>query len=89
MDQVVERFYGFIEKFDYVDTKAFQSAIRKKYPKFCSLFEEAAKRHDLDPILLAAHSYQESHWNPKAKSPTGTYDEYLRAQLLSEKSQVA
>ena len=71
MDQIMERFYGFIEKFDYVDTKVFQNAIHKKYPKFRSMFEEAAKRHDLDPILLAAHGYQESYWNPRAKSPTG------------------
>lgn len=71
MNEVMERFYGFIEKFDYVDTKAFQTAIRKQYPKFRPIFEEAAKRYDLDPFLLAAHGYQESHWNPRAKSPTG------------------
>lgn len=71
MDQVMERFYGFIEKFDYVDTKAFQRAVRQKYPKLQPIFEAAAKRHGLDPVLLAAHGYQESHWNPRAKSPTG------------------
>ncbi len=27
--------------------------------------------NDLDWTLLAALSYQESHWNPRAKSPTG------------------
>jgi len=71
MGQVIERYYDFIEKFDYVDTKAFQKAVRKKYPRFRPAFEEAAKRHDLDPILLSAHGYQESRWNPRAKSPTG------------------
>ncbi len=71
MNQVIERYYKFIEKFDYVDTKAFQKAVRKKYPGFRPTFEDAAKRHDLDPILLSAHSYQESRWNPEAKSPTG------------------
>ena len=71
MDQVIERYYEFIAKFDYVDTKAFQRAVHKKYPRFRSAFEEAAKRHDLDPLLLSAQGYQESHWNPRAKSPTG------------------
>lgn len=71
MDQVIERYYEFIAKFDYVDTKAFQKAIRKKYPGFRPTFEEAADRYGLDPILLSAHGYQESHWNPRAKSPTG------------------
>ncbi len=71
LEAVMERFYGFITAFDYVDTKALQKAIRKKYPKYQPMFEEAAGRYDLDPVLLAAHSYQESHWNPRAKSPTG------------------
>lgn len=71
MDQVIERYYEFIAKFDYVDTKAFQTAVRKKYPRFRPTFEEAANRYDLDPILLSAHGYQESRWNPRAKSPTG------------------
>ena len=32
---------------------------------------QAAEENGIRPGLLAAQSYQESHWNPKAKSPTG------------------
>jgi len=71
LDQVKERYYGFVKKFDYVDTRAFHQAIDKRYPKYRHIFEAAAERYGLDANLLAAHSYQESHWKPKAKSPTG------------------
>ncbi len=71
MNQVREKYYGFIRKFDFVDTVAFHKAIEKKYPKYQYQFDKAAQQHNLDKFLLAAHSYQESHWKPKAKSPTG------------------
>ncbi len=71
MDQIRERYYGFIKTFDYVDTIAFHNAIQGRYPKYRQIFANAALKNDLDENLLAAHSYQESHWKPKAKSPTG------------------
>lgn len=71
LNQVMERYYGFIKKFNFVDTVAFHDAIQERYPKYQHMFEGAAQKHGLDKFLLAAHSYQESHWKPKAKSPTG------------------
>ena len=44
---------------------------QQRLPKFESLFRQVAKQHEIDWKLLAAISYQESHWYPKAKSPTG------------------
>jgi len=35
------------------------------------MFKAAAKKYHIDWRLLAAIGYQESHWNPKAISPTG------------------
>jgi membrane-bound lytic murein transglycosylase F len=40
-------------------------------PKYRPTFEAAASRHNLDWKLVAALSYQESHWNPNARSHTG------------------
>lgn len=71
LDQIKERYYGFVKKFDYVDIRAFHQAIDKRYPKYRHMFEAAAEKYSIDANLLAAHSYQESHWKPKAKSPTG------------------
>ncbi len=71
LDHLQEKYYGFVEVFDYVDVKRFLRRIDKRYPKYRAMFETAAKEQDISPTLLAAVSYQESHWNPRAKSPTG------------------
>lgn len=64
-----ERYFGHIEGFDYVDTRAFIRATKSRLPKYQSLFERYAG--PLDWRKLAAVSYQESHWKPEAVSPTG------------------
>jgi membrane-bound lytic murein transglycosylase F len=65
------RYYGHVEIFDYVDVARFRRRIDSLLPRFRRLFEEAAEAHDLDWTLLAAQAYQESHWDPGARSPTG------------------
>lgn len=69
--QKKEKYYGYIDTFDYVDIVKFKRRINQRLPKYKKLFIEASKQNDLSPTLLAAQSYQESHWDPKAKSPTG------------------
>lgn len=68
---LLDRYYGHVKKFDYVGTKHFLDASADKLGQYVGLFKEAGLSHNLDWRLLAALSYQESHWNPKAKSPTG------------------
>jgi len=68
--QLDEKYYGHVEKFDYVGARTFHSATNGKLDQYKEWFVESAAQ-DLDWRLLAAMSYQESHWNPKAKSPTG------------------
>ncbi|UYA61457.1 Membrane-bound lytic murein transglycosylase F [Pectobacterium sp. F1-1] len=64
-----EKYLGHVGEFDYVDTTTFLSAIDDTLPDLRPLFEKYAT--DIDWKLLAAISYQESHWNPLATSPTG------------------
>ncbi len=64
-----ERYFGHVQGFDYVDTRAFIRAAKNTLPRYQPLFERYAG--DLDWRKLAAVSYQESHWNPSARSPTG------------------
>lgn len=66
-----EAHYGFFEVFDYVDTRVLIRRIDQRFPRFREQFAAAARQYDLPPALLAAQGYQESHWNPKARSPTG------------------
>lgn len=64
-----DKYYGHVEKFNYVDTRMFIKAIENKLPKYQQVFEEHGQ--EIDWRLLAAISYQESHWNPHARSYTG------------------
>lgn len=64
-----DKYYGHIEQFNYVETRTFIKAVANTLPKYQPLFEKHAQ--DIDWRLLAAISYQESHWNPKARSYTG------------------
>ncbi len=67
--QLEEKYFGHVESFDYVDTRAFIRALDEKLPQWEPLFKQYSKQFDWR--LIAALSYQESHWNPRAKSPTG------------------
>lgn len=69
--QILERYYGHVELFDYVDLSKFYQRIKTRLPKYLPWFEKYATENNLDWTLLAAQAYQESHWNATAKSPTG------------------
>lgn len=71
LNRMIERAYGHTEDFDYVGTKIFMRHIETRLPKYLTMFEEAAIKHDVDWRLIAAMGYQESHWDPDAISPTG------------------
>lgn len=64
-----EKYFGHVQQFDYVDTRTYLSRIETLLPRYQPLFERHAG--ELDWRLLAAMSYQESHWDPKAESYTG------------------
>lgn len=69
--RTLERYYGFRPEFDYVGTRRFLRHVDSRLPNYRRWFEQAAVNSGLDWKLLAAVGYQESHWNPKAVSPTG------------------
>lgn len=71
LESLQERYYGFFEVFDYVDTRKFITRIKQRFPKYEKLFKQAAKKYDLPYLLLSAQAYQESHWRANARSPTG------------------
>lgn len=71
LDRLIEKYYGHIRRFDYVDTRALYRKIITQLPAYQPLFKQASAKFDIDWRLLAAISYQESHWDPKAISHTG------------------
>ncbi|MDX9740212.1 MAG: membrane-bound lytic murein transglycosylase MltF [Gammaproteobacteria bacterium] len=71
LERLRERYYGHVNEFDYVGVRRFLRHVEQRLPKYSELFRRAAIDHQHDWRLLAAVGYQESHWNPKAVSPTG------------------
>lgn len=71
LQQLVHRHYSHVEAFNYSDISTFTSRIETHLPRYIELFKKEAARFDMDWRLLASIGYQESLWNPKARSPTG------------------
>ena len=71
LGELIDYFYGPVRKFDYMDQRRFVELFHSRLPQYEHLFRQAAESHRFDWRLLAAMSYQESHWNERARSPTG------------------
>ncbi len=57
--------------FSVADSKRLGELVVERLPEYEPLFRQTAEKYSLDWHLLAAVAYQESHWNPRARSPTG------------------
>jgi len=68
---LVNHYYSHLEDFDYVDIARYRRRIGSRLPKYQTYFQGAAGHYGIDWQLVAAQSYQESHWNPRARSFTG------------------
>ncbi|MBB5210863.1 membrane-bound lytic murein transglycosylase MltF [Microbulbifer hydrolyticus] len=66
-----ELHFGHVSKMNVGGAQTFAQLTRDRLPKWRDELQSAAQKYELDWELLAALSYQESHWNPRAKSPTG------------------
>ncbi len=71
LKRILDKYYVYVSDFDYVGTRRYMHHIERRLPEFRAWFEKAGKKTGIDWRLLAAIGYQESHWNPKAVSPTG------------------
>jgi len=71
MARLKDHYYSFIQFFDYYNTKMFYKRVKTRLPRYKKYFKEYGKKYHIPCSILAAQSYQESHWNPKAKSFTG------------------
>ena len=67
----IERHYGHNEGITQIHSQTFLEAVNNRLPKYRNMIEEVAREYGIDWRLLAAVAYQESYWNPKARSPTG------------------
>lgn len=71
IESTMDTFYGHLGEINYSGALLFTHRLKSRLPQWEERLKIAADTENLDWQLLAALSYQESHWNPKAKSPTG------------------
>lgn len=82
--EIMDRYFGHTDRFDYVGSRTLLKHIEARLPRYRAWFEQAAAEFGLDWRLLAALSYQESHWNPEAVSPTGVRGIMMLTQDTAE-----
>ncbi|KAA1194400.1 membrane-bound lytic murein transglycosylase MltF [Pseudohalioglobus sediminis] len=54
-----------------IGSHTFTLNMQRVLPRYEDLIRKVAAEYQMDWHLLAAIAYQESHWNPRAQSPTG------------------
>lgn len=84
LKQLKERFYGHLDRLNYVGARTFVYHVRHRLPNYELAFQKAAEHYDMDWRLLAAIGYQESHWRPNAVSPTGVRGMMMLTQNTAE-----
>jgi membrane-bound lytic murein transglycosylase F len=62
---------GDARRFEYEESRKFEELATSRLPHYRGWFEQAAAATGLDWRLLAAIAYQESQWDPGARSPSG------------------
>jgi membrane-bound lytic murein transglycosylase F len=69
--RIHDRYFGHVKRIDAAGIAQFLDDTKLKLPNWRRHFQSAQDLTGIDWRLLAALSYQESHWNPLATSPTG------------------
>jgi len=67
---LVDRYHGHTKRLKPVDVVTFLTKSQTLLPRYIRLFKNAQEITDIDWRLLAALSYQESHWDNYSTSPT-------------------
>jgi membrane-bound lytic murein transglycosylase F len=71
LTQLVQSTSGDNRRFEYEESREFQTHVAERLPRYRSWFEQAASQVGIDWRLLAAIGYQESKWDPRAASDEG------------------
>jgi membrane-bound lytic murein transglycosylase F len=71
LPQLVQDASGDTRRFEYEESREFQTHVAERLPRYRAWFERAAAQAGIDWRLLAAIGYQESKWDPHATSFDG------------------
>lgn len=71
LERIIDTQYHRGASLSYANKLTFIDHRDKRLPQYEQYFKDAAKHYGFDWKLIAAISYQESHWDKHATSPTG------------------
>lgn len=72
LHQLREKYFGFLpHHMDYFQLAHLQEILKTRLPSYQGAIIQTARENKLDPLLLIAVIYQESHFDPWATSETG------------------
>ncbi len=69
--RIQDRYRTFLTSLDIHDIKRFKRSLQQTLPEYEYSFKEAARFYKIDWRLLGAIAFQESQWQPSARSYTG------------------
>lgn len=81
--------FGQFQHASRLGSLTFQRKMRNELPQWQNLIEQVAREYQMDWRLLAAMAYQESHWNPDARSHTGVRGMMMLTQVTADELGVA
>jgi membrane-bound lytic murein transglycosylase F len=70
LQRIVNKYYGHTREFDVSELKTFHKRIKDHLPKYLDIIQTQSEKHGLDWRLVAAVVYQESRFDPAARSFT-------------------
>jgi len=88
LKRLIDRYYGHAIRFTAVDSSTLLEQIGAQLPTLKPFFMEAELASGIDWRLVAAIGYQESHWDPKATSPTGVRGLMMLTEDTAERLQI-
>jgi membrane-bound lytic murein transglycosylase F len=88
LKRLVDRHYGHVTRISTIDAATLLERIGTMLPTYRGHFVEAELATGVDWRLLAAIGYQESHWDPKATSPTGVRGLMMLTEETAQRLQV-
>ena len=71
LEKLRQTHFGHVDSLNRVGSQTFIFNLQNELPAYRPHIEQVAREQQLDWALLAAMSYQESHWDPGAVSYTG------------------
>ncbi len=88
LKRLVDRHYGHAARISVVDAVTLLERINTMLPSLRAHFIESEQASGVDWRLIAAIGYQESHWDPKATSPTGVRGLMMLTEETAQRLQV-